>query len=138
MGGLTTGLLESLSKVFSGRRNRRKQPRFAVSKGAFVLVGPRVHNRRKVQIVDVSMGGLAFIYDGSVKDLKDSGMLSLLVDDKVYLDSVHYEAVADHPLPTDGERERDLRKKSVKFNWLGCLDKNDLQRFIEDISLGEI
>jgi hypothetical protein len=109
-----------------------------VGKGTFVMVGPPVHNKRKIQIVDISMGGLAFIYDGSAKDLKDSGVLSLLAEDKIYLNDVHYDTVSDSPVPASRERERDYRKKAIRFAWLGFLDKSDLESFITDTSIGEL
>lgn len=127
----------SLTKLF-GARDRRKHKRFAASPGAFVVIGPKVKDKRRIQVLDISMGGLAFIYDGSAKDLKESGMLSLLAEEKVYVDNVHYDTVADYPLPTNPQKERDLRKKGVRFTWLGFLDKQDLEEFIHIASIGEV
>lgn len=132
------GLLRKLAKVFSTGGEQRRHARFAASNDTLVVLGPRINNHRKVQLIDISMGGLAFLYDGSVKDLKDSGILSLLAEDDIRIKDLHYDTVADYPLPKRRENEPDFRKRGVKFSWLGFLDKEDLEKFINDVSVGQM
>ena len=70
-------MLQFLKKLFF--RDRRNYPRHLVN-GSFDLVVPTNDGTtitRKVDVIDISFGGLAFIYEGSPYDLANSGRISL-------------------------------------------------------------
>jgi len=57
-------LLKILKRLF---RNPRLHPRFSVDNGVLVLIEPHAAAPRQVQMVNISEGGCAFIYNGSRK-----------------------------------------------------------------------
>jgi hypothetical protein len=104
-----------------------------VPKGTFVIVSPGTDNERKVQLIDISQGGAAFIYQGSEEELDASGLLKLLVKD-ADLEPLNFEMVSDRPLHESMDTSLPSRRRGVKFEWMGVIDKEDLRDFIESIS----
>lgn len=111
----------------------REHERYNVRSGTFVIVAPGTAGERKVQIVDISMGGAAFIYNGSPEELEESGIIKMLTE-KASLEKLEFDTVSDVPLPGSKQTSEEYRRRGVKFKWLGVLDKVELNKFIEDIS----
>ena len=68
------GILGWLRRMFRSR----KHPRFFASKGTFVVVKRHTSHGKemqKIQILDISEGGCAFIYNGTKKELEEAGFL---------------------------------------------------------------
>ena len=124
--------MEILRRLFKPR----KHPRFYPCKKAFLVVAPYTSGGRKIQILDISEGGCAFIYDGTREELAESGFLSLMVDDTPYLDNVDFATASDSPLPATQNNSGWLRRRGVEFKWLGVLSRERLKEFIKQISIG--
>lgn len=114
---------------------RRKHERYHVMKGAFLIIKPSTDEEKKIQILDISEGGLAFVYTGSKEELKDSGILKLLSGDTPCLEKVNYEIVADQVISEDPDINAQHRRKGVQFKWLGVLDEARLKDFIKKNSV---
>jgi hypothetical protein len=114
----------------------RKNPRFYTHKGVFVVVGPHTTSRRKIQILDISEGGCAFIYNGTRKELEESGFLSLVVDETHYLDRLDFVTKSDSPLPETQKNSQWLRRRGVAFKWLGEINRKRLKEFIDQNTTG--
>lgn len=114
-------------------KNVRKFERVPAPKGTFVLVSPGADNERKVQLIDISQGGAAFIYQGSKEDLDESGILKLLVKD-ADLEPVNFETVSDQPAACAQDEPLPARRRGVKFKWMGILKEEDLKDFVKNIS----
>jgi len=112
----------------------RQHPRFMVQKGTFVIVSPGTDKERKVQVIDISQGGTAFVYQGSKEDLEKSGVLKLLAKD-VSLEKVRFETVSDKPASESTDTSLASRRRGVKFQWMGVVGKADLKDFIKSISI---
>jgi len=112
---------------------RRKYKRYNVRSGTFVLVAPGTDGERKVQIVDISMGGTAFIYNGRPDELEESGVINLLTEDASQ-GKLEFDTVSDIPLPGSEQTSEEFRRRGVKFKWLGVLDNVALNKFIEAVS----
>ncbi|MFO7666168.1 MAG: PilZ domain-containing protein [Desulfobacterales bacterium] len=112
---------------------RRKHKRYNVKSGTFVLVSPGTDGERKVQIVDISMGGAAFIYNGRPEELEESGVIKMLTEDTT-LEKLEFDTVSDIPAPGSDQPLEEFRRRGVKFKWLGVLDKVELNKFIEAVS----
>jgi len=112
----------------------RQHQRFMVPKGTFVIVSPGTDKERKVQVIDISQGGAAFIYQGSKEDLEKSGVLKLLAKD-VSLEKVRFETVSDKPASESTDISLASRRRGVKFQWMGVVGKADLKDFIKSISI---
>ena len=127
-------LLEILKKLFRPRRYHR----FSVDKGVLVVIEPHVGQRvldvsalRQVQLLNISEGGCAFIYQGSRKDLEASGFLSLKFKDIPYLECVSFVTRSDSLLCDLNDKEEQLRIRRVEFQWMGVLDRGKLNEFIK-------
>ena len=110
----------------------RKHKRFQVMEGAFVVVGSSPTGP-KVQILDISEGGMAFVYTGSVKDLEAQGEVSLISGADLAVDKLSYEVRSDVPLASGADTGGfETKRKGIKFKWLGVLDKAQLKDFIKE------
>jgi hypothetical protein len=114
----------------------RKHTRYFTSPGSFVVVGPYTSTGRKIQILDISEGGCAFIYNGTKEELEESGYLSLLDGDTPLLDRVDFTTASDSALPKPQNNSGWLRRRGVEFKWLGVVDRRRLKEYIKQNSLG--
>jgi len=112
---------------------RRKHKRYNVRSGTFVIVAPGTDGERNVQIVDISMGGAAFIYNGRPEELEESGVIKMLTEE-ASLEKLEFDTVSDIPASGIKQPLEELRRRGVKFKWLGVLDKVELSKFIEAVS----
>lgn len=126
------GLGQLLRRVVKPRRHKR----FHAIEGSFVVIGRTAEGKQRIQILDISEGGLAFVYQGPREDLDQEGELSLLAGDALYLDKVTYETVSDVTLSEIPENDEAFRRKGVQFKWLGVLDKAQLKEFIKSNAVG--
>lgn len=127
--------MDLLRRIFRSR----KHPRHFPVRGAYLVVAPYTHGdkkSKKVEILDISEGGCAFIYNGAKEDLEDSGLLDFLVEDDVFLKTVSFVTASDVPLPQTKDNYDWLRRRGVEFKWLGILGQQKLREFIERISVG--
>jgi hypothetical protein len=124
--------------IFRKLFSPRKSPRFYPCKGAYLIIAPYTAHGKKVEILDISDGGCAFIYDGTKEELAESGLLSLVLDDTPYLDTVDFVTASDNPLPVPATQDNpvQLRRRGVEFKWLGVLSRERLKEFIKQISIG--
>ncbi|MFO7666169.1 MAG: PilZ domain-containing protein [Desulfobacterales bacterium] len=111
----------------------REHKRYSVKSGTFVIVAPGTNGERRVQIIDISMGGAAFIYNGRPEELEESGVIKMLTE-KAKLEKLEFETVSDVPVSSSAKSTEEIRRRGVKFKWLGVLDKSELTKAIEDIS----
>ena len=128
------GLLKILRRLLRFRTH----PRFYVDKGVFVVVEPYTDEGKKVQVLDISEGGCAFIYTGTKEELEESGLLSLQSDDIPYLDRVDFVTKSDTLISDAKDREEQLRRRSVEFKWLGVIDRKKLKEFIKNNVIGPV
>jgi c-di-GMP-binding flagellar brake protein YcgR len=112
---------------------RRKHERVPAPKGTFVIVSPGTDNERKVQLIDISQGGAAFIYQGSKEELAASGLLKLLTKE-ADVETLNFETVSDMPAPRAADAPLPTRRRSVKFTWMGILKEENLKDFVKNIS----
>lgn len=123
-----------MAKILSSVRMKsetRQHQRFIVPKGTFVIVSPGTDKEWKVQAIDISHGGLAFIYQGSKEDLDASGALKILAKN-ADLESMNFETVSDEPAP-GSMTSLPYRRRGVKFKWMGVVEKQALKDFVNSI-----
>jgi c-di-GMP-binding flagellar brake protein YcgR len=126
-------MADTLSHVRRASENRQHQ-RFMVPRGTFVIASPGTDKEWKVQAIDISQGGLAFIYQGSKEDLDKSGVLKILVKD-ANLENMKFETVSDEPVPESTGTSLSSRRRGVKFKWMGVLEKADLRDVVKNIKI---
>ena len=99
----------------------RTHQRFTVKKGTFVIVSPGTDQERRVQVLDISLGGAAFIYQGSPEELEASGALKVLAESPG-LAKVNFDTVSDRPVSESLQTSESFRRRGVKFKWMGVLE----------------
>ncbi|MCX5832689.1 MAG: hypothetical protein NT140_12545 [Deltaproteobacteria bacterium] len=121
-----------LRRLFKQRHHKR----FIVQSGTFVIVSPGTDREQKVQLLDISQGGTAFIYQGSPEELEESGILKMLVE-RQYLANVPYDTASDIPAPGCEcvQSSVPYRRRGVKFNWMGVLQEVELRNYIKKVRI---
>jgi hypothetical protein len=112
----------------------RTQQRFTVKSGTFVIVSPGTNREQRVQVIDISMGGAAFIYQGSPEELEASGVLKVLAD-APGLAKVNFDTVSDRSTSESPQTSEPFRRRSVKFKWMGVLEQAELKSFIKEAGI---
>lgn len=112
-------------------RNPRLYLRFSVDKVVLVLIEPHAAAPRQLQMVNISEGGCAFTYNGSRKDLKASGFLSIQFKDILCLERVGFVTKSDSLLSDSNDKKEQLRIRNVEFQWIDILDQKKLKDFIK-------
>jgi hypothetical protein len=112
----------------------RIHQRFTVKSGTFVIVSPGTDKEQRVQVIDISLGGAAFIYQGSPEELEASGALKVLAE-APGLAKVNFDTVSDKPTSESLRTSEPYRRRSVKFKWMGVLEKAELKCFIKEVGI---
>jgi hypothetical protein len=109
--------------------DRRKHERFEVSMGVFVSFRP--HDNRLGEIVDISMGGLAFRYLAAGEPLNGSYRLKIfLAEGDFYLNDVLFETVTDFGTYHIPFTSITMRRSGVQFAELTHHQMSQLKHFI--------
>ncbi|WP_457554090.1 PilZ domain-containing protein [Desulfobacula sp.] len=114
---------------------RRKSKRYKAAEGAFAAISP--HSDKLGQIVDISMGGLAFKYIDTSIENKENQTPS---DETIFLSSMGFY-VGDLPFKTISDTEvtdtpsfssMKLREKHVQFTDLSFKQLFDLDYYLRN------
>ena len=127
------GILNIFRRLFKYRRHKRS----VVQGGTFVVVSPGTNREQKVQLIDISQGGMAFVYEGSPEELEKSGFLKMIGESQPYLENYNYETAFDAPVHGGGDVQSSVpyRRRGVKFKWLGTIQKMELKDYIKKVSI---
>lgn len=126
------GILDYLRMLLKPRRHQR----YTVKSGTVVIVSPGTYRERKVQLIDISRGGAAFIYQGSPEELEASGVLKLLAE-KPLPEKVNFDTVSDFPTHKSVQTFETYRRRGVKFKWLGVVEEAQLKAFINEVGISK-
>ncbi len=121
-------MLQFLKQLFF---KSRRHPRHLVNNGSFVVVHPVKDGtsvKWEVKVIDISLGGAAFVYEGSPDDLAKSGLIRFANGKP---DALAFSTVSD----VECLKGSNFRRRGVKFEWKGFVGKNQLVDFIEEYGL---
>jgi hypothetical protein len=121
-------MLQFLKRLFF--KDRRYYPRHLIN-CSFDLVVPTKEGttiKRKVDVIDISFGGFAFIYEGSPCDLANSGRISL---SKGMPATIGFKTVSD----VERSEGSTYRRRGAKFEFKSLFAKKQLVEFIEEYGL---
>jgi hypothetical protein len=131
-----TGILNSFKRFFK----RRQYQRYYVKEGTLVVISPdnAKNLEQKVELIDISRGGMAFIYKGSPSDIAASGLIKLLTKNQPYSkEGIPFGTVSDIPISGKIQKSEQFRRRGVKFKWLGFYDEFALMYFINEVTICE-
>ena len=116
---------------------RRSHQRFQVPKGVFVEVR-RPHHSKLGEIINISMGGVAFRYLAAKEPSNGSDKLNIFFDEGGFrLNDILLETVTDlrtHKIPYTYVT---MRRSGVQFRSLTHHQISQLEHFIENYAAGE-
>lgn len=113
--------------------------RYVVEDGTIVIISPSNSGVReqKVQLIDISSGGMAFIYKGVQSDLEKSGILKLLTKKSLSGKDIAFDTVSDAPAAGSTQTSEQFRRRGVKFKWMGYYEQSGLSELINEIKICE-
>jgi len=123
---------------------QRQHKRYQVPVASFVAIGP--HNSILGQIVDISMGGLAFRYMDSEKPTDNSYLDIFSTECDLCLRKIPFDAVSDYEIDNTvlckvvdsvPPSFRAMKRSSVQFGELTYRQRYQLQDFIQINDRGE-
>jgi len=121
--------------------DRRKDSRYKVKDGIFIVPTPRIQSSRLGTIIDVSMGGLAFQYF-LVRNMifKDFTKLDIYISgDGIFLDSLAIKIVSDIELQRSKKQYLTISKRfGVQFIEPDQTTKTKLHKFIENHTMYKV
>ncbi len=124
---------------------QRKHKRYQVPTGSFVALGP--NDAILGQIMDMSMGGLAFRYLDSKKPTDGSYIDIFLIECDFCLGRVPIKSVSDYEIDNtvickmvDGVLPscRAMKRSGVQFEELTHYQRSQLEAFIQNHTAGEV
>ena len=116
------------------KKEQRKYRRFQVTKSVFAGLGP--YFEKVGQIIDISMGGLAFRYVGSEEPVSASHLNIIMIEPDFYLGNVRCKSVSDLAI-ADRVPSSSMRRTGVKFGKLTHYQKVLLGHFIQSYTTEE-
>jgi hypothetical protein len=121
-------ILNSLRRLFKHRQNQR----YFIEDGTSVIISScsRWDRNQRVQLSDISHGGMAFIYKRSQTDLEKSGILKLLVKGWTYGARIRFDTVYDITASGSTQASEQFRRRGVKFKGMGGYEKSKLRDFL--------
>jgi len=119
---------------------RRKHKRFKVQDSAFVVVGApfRPHSTKVGQIIDMSMGGLAFGYIADEDRSNASSELGIfLADNSFHLRQIPFETISDLKTNRVPFSSISMRRSGVQFGELTHDQISQLEYFIQNHTISK-
>lgn len=124
------------SHVTNEFHEHRKYKRFQVPGGVFVGFGSRAN--KVGQIIDVSMGGLAYRYVGCEESCDGSHLDIFVTDNDFYMGAVPFKTVCDFQVVDRVPASpMTMRRCGVQFGKLSRKQSAQLEYFIQQHTLGE-
>ena len=118
------------------RVERRKHRRFEVPTGVFVSFRP--HDGKLGEIIDISMGGLAFRYLATSEPSNGSYRLKIFLTESDFcLNDVMFETVSDFGTDQIPFTSVTMRRSGVQFSNMTSRQVSQLERFIDSHAEGE-
>ena len=116
---------------------RRKYKRFRVQDGAFVMFGP--DSAKVGQIIDMSMGGLAFRYISSKEQSNRLFELDIFLTDRsFYLEKVPVKTISNLKIANESPSvSTTTRRHGVQFENLTDNQISELRYFLWNHTIGE-
>lgn len=122
------GMIEWVRSLFNA--DKRRYERHSVADGAGVVVAREGRKHKILPIADISLGGLAFMYEGNGNEWDNARHISLYGHDDLYLNKIRYNIVTDQKLADLPEREISVRRQGIQFLYMNNNEKVKLAEYI--------
>lgn len=112
--------------------SRRRHKRYQVVDGAYAFIGPFANPGERIKILDISGGGLAFMYAFQSEEIPEIGLISIGAENEVYIRDVPYATISDEELESLGDDMAEMRRRGVQFRRIKDVNKTRLKAFIRE------
>jgi hypothetical protein len=121
-----------------GQIERRKHRRVQVQDIAFAVL--RDPDRQLGQIMDISMGGLAYNYIAGGGNVDNALELDILLAYKgLYMENIHFETISDFQIANKSPfTPITMRRRGIKFGELTPKQTSMLQNFIQERTISRV
>jgi hypothetical protein len=117
-----------LTKIF--KHKKRKDQRFIVDDHDLIIYDSNAPEEK--EIVDLSMGGISFVYVDNEKQLDKTFEIEIKIGDSFRLGKVRVETVSDTPISEITSKTRILRRLSAHFLNLDPIQEYDLRSILKE------
>ena len=117
-----------ITKIF--KRKKRKEQRFIVDDHDLIIYDPNAPEEK--EIVDLSMGGLSFIYVDNEKRLDKTFELEIKIGDSFRLGKIRVETVSDTRISEITIKTKIFRRLSARFLNIDPIQEYDLKNILKE------
>lgn len=127
--------MKNLMHVCRRLLRRRCHKRSTVKDEIYVSVSFSTDEYRElnVRLVDISMGGASFIYQGCNIDFESSGCMQLF-SSTPNSERLKFETVSDTSFLEGNKTSKPYRLRAVQFKKMRALQKKELETFISQVA----
>ncbi len=116
-----------IAKIF--KRKKRKEQRFIVDDHDLIIYDPNAPEEK--EIVDLSMGGISFVYADTGKRLDKTFELEIKIGDTFRLGKVRVKTVSDTEVGEITSKTKMLRRLNAQFLNLDPIQEYDLRSILK-------
>ncbi len=116
-------------------RKHRKDKRHQVHEGVLVVVDP--HSEKKDEIIDISLGGLAFCYNNERNRPDEIFEIDIYIDNELYLKKLKVKLISETEIGEVPFESANVRRLSGQFMWWEPLQKADLDSLLKKYGIGK-
>jgi len=117
-----------ITKIFN--REKRKEQRFIVDDHDLIIYDSNAPEDK--EIVDLSMGGISFVYVDNEKRLDKTFELEIKIGDRFRLGKVRVETVADTKISEITSKTKTIRRLNARFLNLDPIQEYDLRSILKE------
>lgn len=117
-----------IAKIF--KRKKRKEQRFIVDDHDLIIYDPNAPEEK--EIVDLSMGGISFVYADTGKRLDKTFELEIKIGDIFSLGKVRVKTVSDLEVGEITSKTKMLRRLNAQFLNLDPIQEYDLRSILKE------
>lgn len=130
---IMANIFSSLRRLFKDRQHQR----YFVEDGTSVIISScgRWDRNQRVQLSDISHGGMAFIYKQSKSDPVKSGILKLSVKTWTSGAKIRFDTVYDIAASGSTQTSKQFRRRGVKFKGMGGYEKSKLRDYLVSLPI---
>ncbi len=120
--------MDLIDKIF--KHKKRKEQRFIVDNHDLIIYDSNAPEEK--EIVDLSIGGISFVYEDNGKRLDKTFELEIKIGDSFRLGKIRVETVSDTSISEITGKSKTLRRLSARFLNLGPIQEYDLRSILKE------
>jgi hypothetical protein len=120
-------MITLITKIF--RRKKRQNQRFIVDNHDLIIYDPNAPEEK--EIVDLSLGGISFVYVDNRKQLNKTFELEIKIGDDFHLGKVRVKIISDIEISEITSKSQIIKRLRARFINLNALQEYELRRILK-------